>query len=80
MPPDKRPQEKVHECIVLLAAWIKPFSLLSYQQQNSAARQMTFENVPPRTRLTEEDENKQLVFRIVFNGSVLVERRFGKLW
>ena len=80
IPPDKRPQEKIHECSILLSAWIKPFSLLSYQQMVATCRSLTSESVQPRTRLTDEDENKQVVFRIVLDGSVLVERRFGKSW
>lgn len=78
--PDQRSQEKIHECIILLTAWIKPFSLLSYQQMVATCRALTYENVPPRTRMTDEDDNKQIVFRIVFNGSILIERRFGKSW
>ena len=38
IPPEQRPQEKIHECIILLSAWIKPFSLLSYQQMVATCR------------------------------------------
>ena len=78
--PATRPQELVHELVVLLTKLLRPFSALTYQQQCAACRALTLETTAPRTRMTDEDEHAQLVFRIVLQGSVLVERRFGKTW